>query len=151
MIFIFSLVVSVLIFIMQFVSLSAEYAVLLKKFTYAKQRLVSVLFNALFLITILAVGICFSEYDGVCALLCIVQLCFNVIYVSVLRAVGLKKFRQHVIDEILRLNIDITEDPVVIRRKLISDSETSYSVQDVEMAVTAISKNQNNNINNVKK
>ena len=136
--YIFAIIFSLLICVMAIIRPSDEKAVMLKKFTYKKQRLVSCLVNAAFFTAVLVTGICLPQYEIICMLLAVVQFCINAIFISVLRIVGEKKFKQSVIDEILRLNVDVNEDPVVIRRVLMENSETSYSIKDIRLAVEAI-------------
>ena len=143
MLFIISIIFSVICFTMIFLC-PYEYASIIKNFNSKKQLSVSITINSLFLIAIVIIGICLPNYYIICCLLSLAQLFFDVIYISVLRMVGENTFRQRTIDEILKLYIDITDDPIEIRRKLMENSDLSYSIKDIEIAVKTI---KNANVN----
>jgi len=118
---------------------AVQYPIDLGKFTYHKQKLILLLVDIIFAISILIVYLLQPTAELIIAIVVSLQLLMGVIYISILSILCKKKFYRNIVDEIQRLDLDIEEDLIELRRKLMEHSDIFCSVQDLQKAINMFS------------
>lgn len=115
----------------------------LRKFTYGRQRLVLCVIDILFILSILITYLLQPTAELLIIILFFVQIIVGFIYTEVLSFLCKKKYLCNVADEIIKLNLDLDQDIIELRRNLMENSEISCSVLELKKAIELISKNTN--------
>jgi len=120
---------------------AVQYPMDLGKFSYKTQRLILCLIDIALTLCILIAFLINPKSDIIICIVFFCQVIIGFIYISTLNILCRRQHFTNIKKEILRLNLDINKDEVVIRRELMENSEISCSVNDVKKALDYIKKN----------
>ena len=133
MIFALALVCSILFLLLEFIGFASavRYPVDLGKFTYKMQRIVICVLDIIFAVSILVVYLVNPNTEITICILLFSQIIVGLVYITILSSLCRKQYFNNIIHEIERLNLDINEDIIDLRRKLFENSEVSCSISDL--------------------
>ena len=137
MIFALALGCSIVFLLLELIGFASavRYPINLGKFTYKMQRIVLCALNIIFAVCILVVYIINPNIEITICILLFTQIIVGFVYITVLSGLCRKQFFNNIIDEIKRLNLDINEDIIVLRRKLMANSELSCSMEELNKII----------------
>ena len=142
MIFAVALCASVLFIVLQFIGYigAVQHPVNFGKFSFNKQRILCCSISFLFTVGIIVSYLVNPSLDILMLILPLSQFIVGAVYIAILNPLCRKKYLRNIADEIVRLNLDISDDVVVIRRKLMESSDISCSIKDVSLAIDLVRK-----------
>lgn len=110
----------------------------LKNFSYRTQRIVLCIIDLTFTIGILIVCLLQPTAKLPIVILLLAQLVVGSTYIIMLNILCTKKFFHNIAEEIKRLNLDVDQDLIELRRQLMSNSDISCSIKDLQKAINLI-------------
>ena len=140
MIFAVTLVVSILFLLFELLAFASavRYPVDLGKFTYNLQRIVLCVLDIIFAVCILVAYLVNPNNEITMCILLFGQIIVGFVYIIILSSLCRKKHFNNIIDEIKRLNLDINEDIIELRRKLMANSELWCSMEDLNKIINRL-------------
>lgn len=135
-----SLCASMLFIFLQYIGYAGAvgHPVDLGKFSFNKQRILCCLISFIFTVGIVVTYLVDPSLDILMLILPLSQFIVGSVYIAILNPLCRKRYLKNIADEIVRLNLDISEDVVVLRRQLMDRSDISCSVKDLSRAIELV-------------
>ena len=140
MLFVLALCASILFIILQFIGYAGAvgHPVNFGRFSFNKQRILCCSISFLFTIGIIAAYLADPTLDMLMLILPMSQFIVGAVYLAILAPLCRKKYLKNIADEIVRLNLDVSEDVIILRRKLMENSDISCSIKELSLAIGMI-------------
>lgn len=120
---------------------AVQYPIDLGKFTYVKQRIVLSIFNIFCTVCILITYLLQPTAELVFVVLLSGQLVLGSIYMSILNILCKKRFLYNIVNELQKLNLNINENMILLRRQLMENSDLFCSIKELKQAVELVKRN----------